>query len=235
MTKQKRKTVIIAIGAIIFTLILVGTIIGLSLRPIKNDQQITTTKETTTEKTTEETTKNTTTSSFYIEPSTTIPPKTDFLSSTSQSITKVPSSKIDNSSFSSVSAIAFYYDDGEEVYISDSEYNEICGVVMNETGYGSYEGCIAVAQAIRTQIIREKSKGNPHDISSVRNTYQEWYTKAPNELVRKAVTDVFYNHIVVTREPILFWCSGYSSWHSKQVYVCSFDGNSFYALPVKDW
>ena len=106
---------------------------------------------------------------------------------------------------------------------------------MNETGYGSYEGCVAVAQSIRNQIIREKAKGNPHDIASVRNTYQEWYTTTPNDLVRKAVTDVFHNHIVVTREPILFWCIGYSSWHSKQRYVCSYDGNDFYALAVKDW
>lgn len=125
---------------------------------------------------------------------------------------------------------AFFYDDGEAIYISAEEYYEICGVVMNETGYGSYEGCVAVAQAIRNQIIREKHLGHAYDIESVRKTYQEHSTKKPNDLVRRAVTDVFYNHIVVTEEPIIAWCSGYSSWHSSQIEVCSYDGNTFYKL-----
>ena len=128
------------------------------------------------------------------------------------------------------SKIAFYYDDGEEVYITAAEYEEICGVVMNETGYGSYEGCVAVAQAIRNQIIREKSLGHAYDVPSVRRTYQEHYTKTPNERVRQAVTDVFYNHIVITTEPIIAWCAGYSEWHAAQVQVCSYDGNDFYKL-----
>lgn len=128
------------------------------------------------------------------------------------------------------SKAAFYYDDGEEVYITAYEYNEICGVVMNETGYGSYEGCVAVAQAIRNQIIRERKLGHAYDVPSVRRTYQEHYTKASNERVRRAVTDVFYNHTVVTTEPIIAWCAGYSAWHAAQVQVCSFDGNDFYKL-----
>lgn len=128
------------------------------------------------------------------------------------------------------SKIAFYYDDGEEVYITAEEYEEICGVVMNETGYGSYEGCVAVAQAIRNQIIRERKLGHAYDIASVRRTYQEYFTKTPNERVRQAVTDVFYNHTVVTTEQIIAWCAGYSSWHATQIEVCSFDGNDFYKL-----
>lgn len=128
------------------------------------------------------------------------------------------------------SKIAFYYDDGIEVYITAAEYEEICGVVMNETGYGSYEGCVAVAQSIRNQIIRERALGHAYDIASVRKTYQEHYTKTPNERVRQAVTDVFYNHIVITTEPIIAWCAGYSEWHSSQVQVCSYDGNDFYKL-----
>ena len=136
---------------------------------------------------------------------------------------------------SQINSAAFRYDDGIEVYITAAEYEEICGVVMNETGYGSYEGCIAVAQAIRNQIIRERKLGHAYDIVSVRKTYQEYYTKAPNERVRRAVTDVFYNHTVVTTEPIIAWCAGYSAWHASQVQVCSFDGNDFYKLSVKDW
>ena len=125
---------------------------------------------------------------------------------------------------------AFYHNDGETVYVLAEEYYTICGVVMNETGYGSYEGCIAVAQAIRNQIIREKRLGHDYDIESVQSTYGLHYTKKPNDLVRRAVTDVFYNHIVVTDEPIIAWCSGYSSWHSSQIEVCSYDGNTFYKL-----
>lgn len=163
----------------------------------------------------------TTLSSFYTSPPTK-PSQTEASSSS-------------NSSFSSASAIAFYYNDGEPVYITADEYYIICGVVMNETGYGSYEGCVAVAQSIRNQIIREKHKGNPYDIASIRKTYQEHYTKEPNELVRKAVNDVFYNHIVITKAPIIAWCNGTSSWHSKQIAVCSYDGNTFYALSNQDW
>lgn len=128
------------------------------------------------------------------------------------------------------SKIAFYHNDGEEVYITAAEYDEICGVVMNETGYGSYEGCVAVAQAIRNQIIRERELGHAYDIASVRRTYQEYFTKTPNERARRAVTDVFYNHIVVTTEPIIAWCAGYSLWHAAQIKVCSYDGNEFYKL-----
>ena len=133
------------------------------------------------------------------------------------------------------SSVAFFYDDGEPVYVTPEEYYTICGVVMNETGYGSYEGCVAVAQCIRNQIIREKRKGNPYDIASIRSLYGEHYTRTPNDRVRRAVTDVFYNHIVVTTEPIIAWCNGGSSWHNKQIKVCSFDGNDFYKLSVKDW
>lgn len=130
---------------------------------------------------------------------------------------------------------AFYYDDNEPVYITAEEYYTICGVVMNETGYGSYEGCVAVAQCIRNQIIREKRKGNPYDIASIRALYGEHYTRTPNDRVRRAVTDVFYNHIVVTREPIIAWCAGGSSWHNQQILVCSYDGNNFYKLTTKDF
>ena len=140
-----------------------------------------------------------------------------------------------NTAPSIASKTAFFYDDGEPVYISAEEYYQICGVVMNETGYGSYEGCVAVAQCIRTQIIREKRLGHAYDITSIRNLYGEYYTKTPNDTVRRAVTDVFYNHVVVTKEPIIAWCAGGSSWHNQQILVCSFDGNNFYKLSNKDW
>jgi len=150
--------------------------------------------------------------------------------------TTVYTTEIKTSQIESISSsVAFFYDDGEPVYVTHDEYYQICGVVMNETGYGSYEGCVAVAQCIRNQIIREKHKGNPYDIASIRALYGEHYTRTPNDRVRRAVTDVFYNHIVVTTEPIIAWCNGGSSWHNQQIKVCSFDGNDFYKLSVKDW
>lgn len=135
------------------------------------------------------------------------------------------------------STVAFFYDDGEPVYISPEEYYTICGIVMNEAGayYGSYEDRVAVAQCIRNQIIREKKLGHAYDIETIRATYGLHYTKKPSNEVRRAVTDVFYNHIVVTTEPIIAWCAGGSSWHNQQIKVCSFDGNDFYKLREKDW
>lgn len=163
------------------------------------------------------------------------PSDTTLTQKESETETTVPASYRQDKTTLSVKNGAFRYDDGEEVYITAAEYEEICGVVMNETGYGSYEGCVAVAQAIRNQIIRERALGHAYDIASVRRTYQEHYTKTPNELVRQAVTDVFYNHIVVTTEPIIAWCAGYSEWHATQVWVCSYDGNNFYKFIIKDW
>ena len=132
------------------------------------------------------------------------------------------------------SSVAFYCDDGEPVYISAEEYYIICSIVMNEAGanYGSYEGRIAVAQCIRNQIIREKKCGHPYDIATIRSVYGEHTTMTPSDDVRQAVTDVFYNHIVVTKKPIIAWCaSGYRGWHSNNAeYVCSYGGNDFYKL-----
>lgn len=140
---------------------------------------------------------------------------------------------------SDIQSAAFYYDDKEPVYITAEEYYTICGIVMNEAGayYGSYEGRIAVAQSIRNQIIREKKLGHKYDIESVRSTYGLHYTKKPSDEVRRAVTDVFHNHIVVTSEPIIAWCASGkpSDWHKEQILVCSIGGNDFYKLKVKDW
>lgn len=132
------------------------------------------------------------------------------------------------------STVAFFYDDGEPVYITPEEYYTISGIVMNEAGayYGSYEGRVAVAQCIRNQIIREKKLGHAYDIETIRATYGLHYTKKPSDEVRRAVTDVFYNHIVVTTEPIIAWCAtgSASAWHASQVSVCSYGGNTFYKI-----
>ena len=239
---KTREDKIVLIVAIIFTLMLVGSLAGFLIRPVKSDSKIletteTTTKITTTETTTEETTKNTTTSSFSTNSSIKQPPKDDLLYSSSQPpITIASSSIFGNSSFSSISAITFYYNDGEPVYISNEEYYIICSIVMGEAGM-TYEGSVAVAQSIRNQIIREKKLGHHYDIASIRSTYQLYYDKRPNDTARRAVTDVFHNHIVVTKEPIIAWVSDgyYSSWHSAQIKVGSWGGNTFYKLRTQDF
>lgn len=214
---------IIIVATIIFFLLL-GILVAMV---IENDKVKA--FEISTEEITEKSTTNLS-SSFPITPS-----KNDLLFTNSATTITKETSSSSNSSFSSASAIAFYYNDNESIHITEEEYYIICGVVMNETGCGSYEGCVAVAQSIRNQMIREKSKGNPYDIASIRKTYQEHYTKTPNDLVCEAVADVFYNHVVVTKEPIIAWCNGFSSWHSQQCYICSYDGNDFYSLANKDW
>ena len=159
---HEHEDTMVVIAAIIFALGLICSLIGFTIHPVKNGSQIAettvisteeTTKETTTkETTTEETTKNTTTSSFSINSSIKQTSKNNLLSDSSQPpITQVSSSKR-NSSFSSISAITFYYNDGEPVYISTEEYYTICSIVMGEAGM-TYEGSVAVAQSIRNQII----------------------------------------------------------------------------------
>lgn len=186
---------------------------------VKTTQEETTTKATTTET---ETIKET---------------ETEITTETTTS-TAIPTlgkpSIFDRTTTKKAKGDTFYYDDGEPLYISPEEYYVICGIVMNEAGayYGSYEGRVAVAQCIRNQIIREKKCGHAYDIATIRRIYGEHTTKTPSDEVRQAVTDVFYNHVVVTKEPIIAWCaSGYNGWHSNNAtYVCSYGGNDFYKL-----
>lgn len=248
---EKHTNTIVTGSAIIFALLIMALLISFLLRPVKTSKQITethvsettviATKETTTETTTEEVTKNTTTSlSSFSSTSSIIQTNKDNLldnsSKTSKPPTNTSSFRKRNSSFSSISAITFYYYDGEPVYISAEEYYTICSIVMGEAGM-TYEGSVAVAQSIRNQIIREKKLGHKYDIESVRASYQLYYLKKPNDTVRRAVTDVFYNHIVVTREPIIAWVSDgyYSEWHSSQIKVGSWGGNTFYKLKNQDF
>lgn len=110
--------------------------------------------------------------------------------------------------------------------ISQAEYDLICSIVMNETGYGSYEGCVAVAQCFRNAMLREGA-----DAFTVQKKYGYYYTKTPNEQVKRAVYDVFYNSVTVTDEPIIcFYAPAikYSAWHESQIFVCEYDGNKFF-------
>ena len=254
---MKREDTAVIIVAIIFAFALMGAIVGFSIHPVKNDIKkiessasvtISETEPDTTkivfatETTTEEAIKNTTASlSSFSSTSSIIQTHKDNLLDNSSKTSKPPTSKAfslikRDSSFSSISAITFYYDDGEPVYISAEEYYTICSIVMGEAGM-TYEGSVAVAQSIRNQIIREKKLGHKYDIASIRSTYQLYYDKKPNDTARRAVTDVFHNHIVVTKEPIIAWVSDgyYSEWHSSQIKVGSWGGNTFYKLKNQDF
>lgn len=124
------------------------------------------------------------------------------------------------------------YGTGSIISISQAEYNLICSVVMRETGYGSYEGCVAVSQCFRNAMIREKNSGNAYDAWSVQRKYgYGGVGRTPNERVKRAVYDVFYNGVTITSEPIICYYApalAYSAWHESQIYVCSYDGNKFF-------
>lgn len=108
------------------------------------------------------------------------------------------------------------------------EYELIASVVMNEAGYESYEGQIAVAQCIKNACIRENKP-----FSSIRGMYGYTRSKKPNNSVFSAVYDVFENGATVTDEPILFYYNpdyGYSSFHESQVYVMTIGGHRFFKL-----
>ncbi len=110
--------------------------------------------------------------------------------------------------------------------ISQSEYDLICGIVMNETGHGSREGMIAVTQCIKNAMEKEKK-----DAFWVHDNYGYGKTKTPSEKVKQTVYDVFYKGAKVTDEPILYFYAPalcYSAWHESQTYVCSYDGNKFF-------
>lgn len=108
------------------------------------------------------------------------------------------------------------------------EYELIASVVMNEAGYESYEGQIAVAQCIKNACIRENKP-----FSSIRGIYGYTRSKKPNKSVFSAVYDVFENGATVTDEPILFYYNpdyGYSSFHESQTYVMTIGGHRFFKL-----
>ena len=215
--------------------VLMAAAVGITMRNYAeyNEQSRIVTEETETTKNKKSGSETSLTTEKETETESTEPSKTETTSATTVYTTETESSQIVSNRSNSV----FYYDDGETVYISAEEYYTICGIVMNEGGasWASYEGKIALAQCIRNQIIREKHLAHKYDIESVRATYGEYYTKKPSDEVRRAVTDVFYNHQVVTTEPIIAWCNGGSPWHDQQIAVCSYDGNTFYKLRVKDW
>ncbi len=126
---------------------------------------------------------------------------------------------------------------GTNVYITDSEYDTICCVVMREAGGGSFDGCAAVAQCILDGMLYE-NKSATYVLNNYGYSPQNAVSRAqripPNDTVKNAVTVVFYQGYRVTEEPIIVYYAPaicYSSWHEQQVYVCSYDGNKFFKFP----
>ena len=129
---------------------------------------------------------------------------------------------------------------GTNAYITDNEYNTICCVVMREAGAGSFDGCAAVAQCILDGMLYEDESA-----TYILNNYgykpREAINRAQNisvnDRVKAAVSAVFYQGYRVTSEMIIVYYSpanmpnNWSSWHEKQIYVCSYDGNKFFKYP----
>lgn len=120
------------------------------------------------------------------------------------------------------------------VYITDSEYNTICCVVMREAGAGSYNGCAAVAQCILDAMLYE-GKSTTYVLNNYGYQPSGAVSRAArvpvNQTVKNAVYAVFYQGYRVTSEPIIVYYAPaimYSSWHESQIYVCSYDGNKFF-------
>lgn len=112
--------------------------------------------------------------------------------------------------------------------LSKDEFYFICSVVMNEDGYGSFDGMAAVAQCIYNAMEREGK-----DAYYIYKQYQYAGRKHPNKIVKEAVRAVFYENYRVTDEPILFFYAPKyvkSPWHESLTFVCEYDGNKFFKL-----
>ena len=113
--------------------------------------------------------------------------------------------------------------------LTDEERALVESVVMAEAGGEDYDGQRLVAQCILNACILEEKRPDAIVVE-----YQ--YTKKrpePSESVIQAVTAVFDNYDVVTKEPIMVfyaprWCI--SEWHESQQFVLEHGGHRFFAF-----
>ena len=114
--------------------------------------------------------------------------------------------------------------------LSYDEYNEICRVVMGESGGESYEGQLAVAQTILNTCLIEHRR--PLDVIKAKK-YTTW-RPTPSESVKQAVLEVFTDgRTVLDKRVTIFYSpanikSGYSKYHESQTYSCTIGGHRFF-------
>lgn len=114
--------------------------------------------------------------------------------------------------------------------LSYNEYNEICSVVMAESGGEPYEGQLAVAQTILNTCRIEKRRP-PETIQ--KHGYTSWRPE-PSESVQNAVTEVFADgREVLDKRVTMFYAPAlmknhWSQDHESQIYSCTIGGHKFF-------
>ena len=119
-----------------------------------------------------------------------------------------------------------------EYKLTESEFNEVCEVVMAEAGGECYEGQMAVAQCI----LNASLKDDIRPTEAIKKYKYTNYRKTPSESVKEAVTSVFTDGEKVTEEEILFFyaprfCT--SEWHESQNFVIEIGQHRFFSLKEK--
>lgn len=113
--------------------------------------------------------------------------------------------------------------------LSDDEFQEVCQVVMAESGAECYEGQMAVAQCILNACEFEGLR----PFQAVREYKYTPTRKTPTESVKRAVEAVFYYGETVTDELILYFYAPkyvHSKWHESQTFVMEIGGHRFFTL-----
>lgn len=119
---------------------------------------------------------------------------------------------------------------GAQYALSYNEYNEICSVVMAESGGEPYEGQLAVAQTI-LNTCRIEQRRPPETIAA--HGYTKWRPDA-SDSVQNAVTEVFADgREVLDKRVTMFYApalmkNGYSKDHEQEIYSCTIGGHKFF-------
>ena len=119
---------------------------------------------------------------------------------------------------------------GAQYALSYNEYNEICSVVMAESGGEPYEGQLAVAQTI-LNTCRIERRRPPETVKT--HGYTSWRPE-PSESVQNAVTEVFADgREVLDKHVTLFYApaltkNGYSKDHEQEIYSTTIGGHKFF-------
>lgn len=148
---------------------------------------------------------------------------------------QINASKIQNDIPQDIIPIEVYY----FYSLTTEERNLIENIVCGEAGNQPYEGKVAVASCILNACLLEDKR--PEEIQTMYG-YVGWKpveefeseclkaygnTELADE-VREAVSQVFDKGEILSNE-ILWFCSGYSSWHESQRFIIEIGGHRFFA------